>query len=418
MRKSSKLHRGLWLLIALLLVVTTSCASPQATAEPTQAPAEATQASAEATQPMTAGEIECPLRLGSVRPETGQGASFGQSLANGLAMGFDEVNAQGGILGCDVEVVSYDSQSVPANAATLTQRLITQDNVPLVIGSSISTESLAMMEITENAQVPLYVPSAASEKITNQGYDWVWRQSVIDRSAASLFAEYIANDLGWKSIGAIYENTDYGKIPVQEVLKSKLEESGAELTLAEAFNPGDADLSGQLLRISDAGVDGLVYWGHEKEAATLLKQNQQLGIDLSIAGNTGIVYPAFLELLPADVQANTELVAVSQFVWTTNDPQQLEWIERFRDRFGKDPDVTSMDGYDAAFVLKKAFEAAGSTENTALQKALNEVEYQGVGGYISFDETGQAVRSLVIAELTPKDEEGFRVIKQVEPGQY
>jgi branched-chain amino acid transport system substrate-binding protein len=137
-----------------------------------------------------------------------------------------------------------------------------------------------------------------------------------------------------------------------------------------------------------------------------------------MAGNTGIVYPAFLELLPEDVQANTDLVAVSQFVWTTDDPEQLAWIEAFRDRFGRDPDVTAMDGYDAAFVLKKAIEAAGSTENTALQQALNEVEYEGVGGYISFDETGQAVRSLAIARLTPKDGKGFDVVKEVEPGEY
>lgn len=397
MGRRSKSFHLFWLFAALMLVAAPACASlPGGTGD----------------------GLECPLRLGSVRPETGQGAAFGQSLADGLAMGVDEVNAEGGILGCEVEVIAYDSQSVPANAATLTQRLITQDNVPLVIGSSISTESLAMMEITENAQVPIYVPSAASAKITSQGYDWVWRQSVIDRSAAVLFADYIANDLGWESVGVIYENTDYGKIPVQEVLGPRLEENGSELTIAEAFNPGDVDLSGQLLRIADAGVDGLVYWGHEKEAATLLKQNQQLDVNLPIAGNTGIVYPAFLELLPADVQAETDLVAVSQFVWTTDDPEQLAWIEEFRERFGRDPDVTAMDGYDAVFVLKKAFEAAGSTENTALQQALNEVEYEGVGGFISFDETGQAIRSLAIARLTPKDGKGFEVVREVEPGEY
>src|SRR5690554_4042229 len=105
------------------------------------------------------GSVECPIRLGSVRPETGSGAVFGNSLADGLNFGVDVVNEQGGILGCQVEIIAYDSQSTPANAATLTQRLITQDNVQLVIGSSISTETLAMMEITENAQVPIYVPS-------------------------------------------------------------------------------------------------------------------------------------------------------------------------------------------------------------------------------------------------------------------
>ena len=394
----------------VLLFLVSACGSAQPTLDAKEATPEGEEAAPTSE--------ECVIRLGSVRPLTGKGASFGSALAEGLYMGFDAVNAQGGILGCQVELVAYDSQSDPAIAATLTERLITQDQVVLVIGSSISTESLAMMEVTENAQVPIFIPSAASAKITSQGYEWVWRQSVIDSSAAALFTEYIVNDLGWKRVGALYENTDYGKLPIENIVGPGLAAGGSELVIAEAFNPGDVDVSGQLLRIVDAGVDGIIYWGHENEASLLVRDNQRLGFDLPLAGNTGIVYPAFLELLSVEDQANTELIAVSQFVWTTDDPEQLVWIEEFKTRFGHDPNVTSMDGYDAAFVLQKAFEAAGSTDNLALQQAISAVEYTGVGGFISFDETGQAVRSLVIVKLTSKDGKGFEIIKEVEPGEY
>ena len=363
-------------------------------------------------------KITCPLKIGSVRPESGGGASFGQSLARGLEMGVQEVNSKGGIAGCQVQIVAYDSQSLPANAATLTNRLINQDRVTLVLGSSISTETLAMMEITENASFPLYVPSAASARITNQGAKWVWRQSVIDLSAARLFAEFLTKDLGYKKVGAIYENTDYGRVPVQEVLKTELEKHGSKLVIAEAFNLGDPDISSQLLRLRDAGVDGIVYWGHEKEGALLVRQNIQLGINLPIAGNTGIVYPAFLDLLSPEAQAKANLVAVTQFVWTNKDPAQAEWKEKFKTRYGRDPDVTSMDGYDAIFVIKKAMEAAGSTEPEALKKAFSAVKFDGVGGSIAYDATGQAVRSLMIVKLTPKTGLGFEVVKVVRPGQY
>jgi branched-chain amino acid transport system substrate-binding protein len=363
-------------------------------------------------------KISCPIKIGSVRPESGGGASFGQSLARGLEMGIQEINSKGGIAGCTIQLVAYDSQSLPASAATLTNRLINQDRVSLVLGSSISTETLAMMEITENATFPLYVPSAASARITNQGAKWVWRQSVIDLSAARLFAEFLAKDLGYKKVGAIYENTDYGRVPVQEVLKSELDKHGSKLLITEAFNVGDPDLSSQLLRLRDAGVDSIVYWGHEKEGAVLVRQNIQLGINLPIAGNTGIVYPAFLDLLSAEAQAKANLVAVTQFVWTNNEPAQAEWKEKFKTRYGRDPDVTSMDGYDAVFVIKKAIEAAGSTEPEAIKKAFSAVKFDGVGGSISYDASGQAVRSLMIVKLTPKTGPGFEVVKVVRPGQY
>jgi branched-chain amino acid transport system substrate-binding protein len=356
----------------------------------------------------------CPIKLGFVRADSGSGASFGQSLTRGLNMALDEINAAGGVLGCKVELISYDTQSVPANAATLARRLISQDRVPLIIGSSPSPEVLAAMEITENAGVPLYIPSAAAGKITGQGYKWIWRQSVIDASAARAMAEYLVTDRKWKKVGAIYENTDYGKPVVLNVLKPALEQRGASLVAAEAFNPGDSDLSGPLLRMKAAGVDGVVYWGHEKEAAIMAKQNLQLKTNFAFAANTGVVLSTFIDLLSADVQGATKLVAISQSVWTTDVPKQVVWIKKFKQRYNKEPDATSMDGYDAGFFLKEALQKAGDISKPEnIQKALRTVKYDGIGGPISYDETGQASRALLISELTPKNQAGFKVVKHI-----
>src|SRR5579863_2164217 len=66
----------------------------------------------------------CPIRIGFVRAYSGKGAVYGQSLERGVQMGFDEINASGGVCGCKIELVTYDSQSVPANTSALTRRLI------------------------------------------------------------------------------------------------------------------------------------------------------------------------------------------------------------------------------------------------------------------------------------------------------
>jgi branched-chain amino acid transport system substrate-binding protein len=363
-------------------------------------------------------KVDCPLRIGFVRPESGRGATFGHSLEKGMAMALTEVNGSGGILGCEVKLVAYDSQSIPSNAAVLARRLIFQDNVPLIIGSSPSPEVLAMMEVTENAGVPLYVPSASSAKVTSQGYKWVWRQSVIDTSAAKLLVDVIVNDLHWKRVGVIYENTDYGKPAVKEVLGPSLAAQGTQMVADEAFNPGDTDLSGQLLRVKDAGVDGLVYWGHEKEGAILTKANYEMKVNLPMAGNTGVVYPGYIELLPEDVQAATKLVAVNPFVWTGGNPQQQEWVKKFKQLYNINPDITSMDGYDAVYFLKSALTTAGSLDAAAVAKSISATVYEGIGGNISYDKTGQAARPLNVAELTPKNGPGFKVVRFVPAGQY
>jgi branched-chain amino acid transport system substrate-binding protein len=368
-----------------------------------------------ASESVAEAAIACPIRLGTVYPESGAVASVGLSLGRGLKMGFNEINAKGGITGCQVEVISYDSQSQPANAVTLTQRLLFQDNVKLIIGSAFSLEVLAMMEVTGNAKVPLYVPSAASALITSQGSKWVWRQSVTDLAAAKLMAGYLVKDLNWKRIGIVFENSDYGKIPIQKVAIPAIQAAGGVVAAQEAVNIGDVDLSSQLLRVRDAKVDGLLFWGHDKEGALLLKQNQQLGLNLKLAANTGVVYAPFLDLLPADVQDKTDMVAVTQFVWTTEDPKQKDWIAAYKKLFSKDPDATAIDAYDATYFLKKAIEVAGSMDAEPLQKAFNTVKYDGVGGNIAYDSSGQALRPLVIVRLTPKSGRGFRVIRTIQP---
>lgn len=362
--------------------------------------------------------VTCPLRLGFVRPESGSGASFGHSLEEGLNMALKEINAAGGIAGCQVQLVAYDSQSIPSNAAVLARRLIFQDRVPLIIGSSPSPEVVAMMEITENAGVPLYVPSASSVKITSQGYKFVWRQSVIDVSVAKLLVDTIVNDLHWKKVGFIYENTDYAKPVVTNVLSKALEAKGVQVVGSEAFNPGDTDLSGQLLRIKEAGADGLFYWGHEKEGAILTTENQALKVALPIVANTGVVYPGYLNLLSQPVQDATKLIAAIPFVWTGGNDRQRAWVARFKAIYGIEPDVTSMDGYDAGYFLKAAITAAGSTAPEALQKGISATHYDGVGGEIFYDKTGQAARALNVVQLTAKSGPGYRILRTVPAGQY
>ena len=369
-----------------------------------------------ATVPVAAA-VKCPIRIGNVRAETGGNAAYGQSMVDGLQMGFEKVNAEGGIAGCKVELVTYDSQSLPANAATLTQRLLYQDRVDFIIASSISLEVLAQMQITEPVGMPLYVPSAASAKVTNQGAKWVWRQSAVDLSAAKVLAKYIVAEKKWDSFGVIFENTDFGKVPVNSVLLPTLKEAGATVVASETVNPGDSDLSGPLLRLRDAGAKAIIFWGHDKEGALMLRQMHQLGFKLPVAANTGIVYPNFLTLLSPEVQKAFDFLAIAQFVWTDQSPALKSWIAQYRESYKRLPDATSIDAYDAAFVIKKAIETAGDKSAAALQKAFSTVQYQGTGGDISFDEAGQARRPLVLVKLTPKEGLGYEVVRTLQPNE-
>jgi branched-chain amino acid transport system substrate-binding protein len=346
------------------------------------------------------------IQVGVVAPQSGGTSAYGLSLVNGLKLAQEEINAAGGPNGRKIDLVVYDSQSTPTTAASLTQKLVFQDKVPLVIGSASSLETLAMMEITENNKIPLYVPSAASPKVTNQGYKWVWRQSLPDNVTAVAMGNYIAKNLGWKRVAALYENTDYGKPPV-EVASDTLKKQGVEMLNLEAFNVGDTDLSAQLLRIRDARPDGVIMWAHYQEGALALKTIQQLGLNLKVISNQGLVYPAFLELLPSGVGEG--MMDVTQFVWTNPDPKLQEFVKKFKGKYGSDPDVTALDAYDGLSVVAEAIKKAGGTDAAKLQDAFRTIKYDGVGGPISYDQNGQAVRSALAVQI---ENHAFKVVGQ------
>lgn len=355
----------------------------------------------------------CPIRIGFVRAYSGKGAVYGQSLDRGVQMGFDEINAAGGVCGCQIKLVTYDSQSVPANTSALVRRLIIRDKVSLIIASSPSTEIFAAEEVAESMGVPLYAPSAPSARLTGQGYSWIWCQSLVDTAAATALADYVVQRQGWHRIGIVYENSDYGKPTVKNALVPQLKQLGAQVVAQEAFNTGDADLSAQLLRIRDAGADVLLYWGHEKEAAILTEQNQSEQVRLPIAANTAVVYPAYLSLLPANIQDETKLYAIGQFLWSSQIPKDAKWIQAFEGRYHTTPDVTAREGYDAAYLLRQVYGAAHDFSPKSLQSSLRAVHFDGVGGPITFDTTGRARRSQMIVELTPKSGAGFQLVERI-----
>ena len=162
------------------------------------------------------------LKLGSVQPLTGGGSLFGLTAKQGFTMAMEELNQKGGVGGKELDIIIYDSTTKPPVAATLAQRLLFEDKVPLIFGSASSVDTLAMMEVTERAQFPLFTPSASAPLITEKGYKWIWRVGQTDKICATLLGKAISRKSDWNRVAFLYENTDYGRTPAkcwQESLK-------------------------------------------------------------------------------------------------------------------------------------------------------------------------------------------------------
>ncbi len=336
------------------------------------------------------------IKLGTVQPLTGGGSLFGLTAKQGLTLGFEDLNAKGGVKGKKVELIVYDSTTKPPVAATLTQRLIFEDKVPLILGSGSSLDDIAMMEVTEREKFPLLIPSAASPKITSMGYKWVWRMSLIDSVSAKILGDYVNKKPNWSKVAFLYENTEYGKPPV-EVLKGIVERSkGKQVVAYETYNKGDTDVSAQLLKIKSVNPNVLFTWGYYTEAALIARQAQQIGLKAQLFGNQALSFPEYVELAGAAAEGVMFIESTSSGF--NPDPKIVAFKKRYEAQFNRALYNTSVDCYDGAMIVGQILNKVG-TKAQDIQKALNTMKFQGIAEEIKFDSTGQAQKGAIIFKV-------------------
>ena len=118
------------------------------------------------------------IRVGFLTPLTGPGSLLGLAGKEGFTLGLEDINAKGGINGKKFEAIIYDSQSKPTVAATLAQRLMLEDKVPIIVVASGSVDVLAIMEVTERAKIPVFVCGSSSPVLTEKGFKWAMEEGL------------------------------------------------------------------------------------------------------------------------------------------------------------------------------------------------------------------------------------------------
>jgi branched-chain amino acid transport system substrate-binding protein len=212
----------------------------------------------------------------------------------GYELALETINQQGGVNGCQLELVQIDDQDNPQAAANAVNTLALQ-NIPLLIGAYTSDATLLAAREANRQRIPLIIPSASTELITALGYEWVFRINA-DSS------DYIAQALRMTSelneqptIGIIFENSIFGESAAVAVT-AQAEENGISIVAFESFQPGTADLTAPLQNLRAADPDAVYLVSNSvTDAINLLTTSQNINLrpDLMIGGAGAFVSPDF-----------------------------------------------------------------------------------------------------------------------------
>jgi branched-chain amino acid transport system substrate-binding protein len=395
-----KLMRVLSLFVVLSLVfgVVAGCAQP--TPQPTEPPAgeEATQppAEEEATEPPAgAGE---PLKIAMLAAMSGDVKTFGEGTKRGVDMAVAEWNAQGGVLGRQVEIIVGDTKCDAQEAANVANKVINQDNVNYIVGAVCSSASIPISEIANPAGVVQISPPSTNPQVTinedGSSKEYIFRACFLDPFQGEVDATFAMDELGAQTSAVLYDvGNDYVK-GLAEYYKASFEELGGGVPVFEAYTKEDTDFSALLTKVADADVDVLFLPDYYNKVNVIAKQAKEKGIEATMLGADGWDSPDLdLEAVDGAYFSNH---------YSPYDPRPIvqDFVASFQDEYGMDPDFTAVLAYDATNALLQAIEDAGVDDPAAVRDALAAIEFEGVAGDIRFDENGDPIKKAALSHIT------------------
>jgi branched-chain amino acid transport system substrate-binding protein len=326
-----------------------------------------------------------PIKIGAILSLTGTYAGLGEPEKNLIEMEVKKINDAGGINGRPVEVIIEDDATDEAQAVAAASRLIEQEGVVAIIGASGTGQTMAVRGDVQRAGIP-QVSMAGGTVITNPVDSLVFATPWSNTIVVPFTLDFMKGE-GITKIGLISDSGGFGK-DGQSVFKAEAPKAGVEIVADETLNPGDTDMTAQLTKIKNSDAQAIVVWTAGAEAAIIVKNARDLGIDLPIYGSHGIARQEFIDgageaaegvRLAAGKVLDPSLYSEGSEARTVAD----DFISSYEQAYGEKPGMFPGYAYDALYLV---VEAAKRVDGDLTPEALRD-QIEATTGWVGIDGT-------------------------------
>jgi branched-chain amino acid transport system substrate-binding protein len=326
------------------------------------------------------------IKLGVAGPHSGDLASYGIPTIKAAELVVKDINAKGGVLGKQVELMVEDDVCKP-EVATNTATKLVSSGVNVVLGHICSGATKAALGIYKDSKIVVMSPSATNPGLTQSGdYPNFYRTIASDDAQAKMEVDFALDTLKLKKIAVIHDKGDYGK-GLAEFAKSFLEaDPRAEVVLYEGITPGAVDYSAVVQKIKRSGAEAVIFGGYHPEASKLISQMRKKRMKTIFISDDGVKDDTFIKV----AKEYSEGVYATGPMDVSSNPMAMAANEAHKKAYGADPGAFYLNAYAATLALLNAIEQAGSTDYDAVSKALHTKDVATPLGSIHFDERGDA----------------------------
>lgn len=346
-------------------------------------------------------------KIGAIYSKTGPGSPLGEPEWNATELLEKQINDEGGINGVPVDIILADDESTPEKATEEMNRLINDEKVLAVLGSTTSGASLAMKGIAMDSEVPLISAGAAVGIVSPaEESKWVFKTPHSDAHAVERVYMYLKEE-GLTNVAILADSNAFGASGVEQ-LEALKGDYGIKIVANESYNTDDADMKTQLTKIKSSGAKAVIVWGTNPGPAIAAKNMKELGMNIPYIGSHGIANQSFIDL--AGDAAEGVIIPTGKLLFPTqipNDDPQYKIISSFydsyKDEYGEEPTNFGSYGYDNIMLVVEALKSGAKDQEAIRDYLENKVkDYVGATGIFTFsakDHNGLKADSMVLAEV-------------------
>jgi len=356
------------------------------------------------------------IKVGINAPITGDIPKVGEGSKYAAEMWLADIEAAGGLeVGgktYNVELVIEDNESKAESATKVNTKMITQDEVLVIVGPQSSKQAVPAGEVANNYSTPMVSPWSTNPN-TTLDRPWVFRGCFLDPFQGPVVANFVSDEFGFTKAAVLYDvASDYPK-GLAENFKAAWEELHGEGSVVayESFTTKDTDFSAQLTSIVNSGAEFFFAPQYYNEVALIVQQAHELGWDAPIVGSDSWGSAETVELCGEDCYG---LFFSTHYAAAGATGATKEFIDRYEAEHGYVPDDVGALTWDTLHLVQQAIVDCGeitgdiAVDRQCVRDALASItDFNGITGDMTFTEEGDPIKCAVIVRISDAGEYEF-----------
>ncbi len=357
-----------------------------------------------------------PIKIGINAPITGDIPKVGEGTKFAAKMWLADIEKAGGLeIGgkkYPVELVIEDNESKAESAVKANTKMITEDEVLVIIGPQSSKQAIPAGDVANNYMTPMISPWSTNPS-TTKDRPYVFRGCFLDPFQGPVVANFVKEEFGFTKAAVLYDvASDYPKGLAEFFKKAWEEANGAGSVVAyESFTTKDVDFSAQLTKIKGSGAQFLFTPQYYNEVALIVKQAHELGFNVPVVGSDSWGSAETVKLCGEDCYGqffSTHYAAAGATGATK------AFIDRYEKAHGYIPDDVGALTWDSLRLAQTAIESMGKltgdikADRKAVRDAFAKIKnFKGITGDMTFTEDGDPIKCAVIVKISDTGEYEF-----------